>query len=75
MALHDMLKAINGTPENYAEALRKVKPLLEAITKTTRVIWYSTYTTVDLSFEGWIPRDITQSKIRLYNEIVRQVLQ
>lgn len=73
-ALHDMLMENNGTPVAYTRALLEVKPLLDQISKTTRVVWYHTYPIADLTFKGWKPSELSQPKVHQYNKIVRNVL-
>lgn len=74
-----MLRENNGTAEAYAEALQNLKPLLNEIAKTTRVIWFNTYTSNALTkaHDRSCKMKLNQlnpTKIYGYNQVVQRIL-
>lgn len=73
IALHDMLEANKGSSEAYSKALQEIKPLLEELTRTTRVIWYNTHITSDATFHGHVMSPFLSSMVSRYNNIVHGI--
>lgn len=73
MALHDMLSENGENHELYRKRLFKLRPLLDELNKTSRVMWLSVYPTYDTVSYGWKSTQMFTEKIRSYNAIARDV--
>ena len=73
MALHDMLPENGANHELYRMRLLSLRPLLEELNKSSRVMWLSVYPTFDTATYGWKNNLMYTEKIRSYNAIAREV--
>lgn len=73
MALHDMLAENRANHEVYRKRLLKLRPLLEEVSKSSRVMWLSVYPTYDSVSYGWKNTQMFTEKIRSYNAIAREI--